>query len=128
MTDKHDLEYRVETFYGVKKRLKELHDTYGLSWRKIASRDDFRGVSPTVLYDMVVRNIEPKKQETREILKLPIMIPTPACPLCGVVHKRNCSKTAKKRKPLMSEEEWDNRLRYLSIYLESKYERNRRNK
>jgi hypothetical protein len=47
-----------------------LHDTDGLSWREIASLDEFSGVPHHILYDLAMKDIEPMREDYRRILGL----------------------------------------------------------
>jgi hypothetical protein len=107
----------VQTLHAVKFRLNILHDTYGLSWEEIANLDAFKGINKRTLYGIAKEDRDPKSPKVRTILKLPALVPVPVCPNCGVVHQRSCHKTARKRKPWMSEEEWSDRLKFLDTYL-----------
>lgn len=42
----------VDELYALRQRLTRLHDTDGLSWREIATRREFRGVSHATLRDI----------------------------------------------------------------------------
>ena len=44
----------VDALYRVQTRLKELHDGHGLSWRAIAQRAEFSGLSHATLRDIAV--------------------------------------------------------------------------
>lgn len=61
----------------------------GYTWRKIAA---FYGVSPGLIQLIAVKGYDPKKPHNRHLLGLPVLLPAPACPTCGKVHTRNCSR------------------------------------
>lgn len=74
----------------VRERLNELHDTYGLSWRKIASLDDYSGISAGTLCAIAKGYPVPKKWHAHFGLR--VMLPAPACLRCGGVHTtRRCT-------------------------------------
>src|SRR3990167_892759 len=57
--------------YAAQKRLAALHGVDGLSWRKIAQLDPFRGISPATL-SAVARGRDPRRSpQVRERLGLP---------------------------------------------------------
>lgn len=64
----------VQSLDTVRERLNHLHDTVGLSWRKIAALDEFTnkdgvGIPPGTLC-AIAKGREPKKNEHRRILGL----------------------------------------------------------
>lgn len=68
----------------VSSELNRLHDTYGLSWRKIAVLDDYRGIPPGTLSSIAKGKPVPHKWLHQ--LGLPETKPAPVCRYCGVVH------------------------------------------
>jgi hypothetical protein len=56
------------------------------------------GVDKAVIWKIVNRNYEPKDAHNRTSLELSPLIPTPACPKCGVVHLTTRCPTARKPK------------------------------
>lgn len=57
----------------IRERLNHLHDTEGLSWRKIAALDEYKGIPAGSLCSYAYGR-EPKKLEHRRILGLPMVI------------------------------------------------------
>lgn len=56
--------YSVGSLYGARLRLKWLHDVQGLSWRKIARRGEYSGVSHSTLRD-ISSGAEPSTETCR---------------------------------------------------------------
>jgi hypothetical protein len=58
------------------------------NWRKVGEKF---GVRHPIAYRIAMQGYEPKDEHIRAILNLPVLIPTPACRRCGVVHiARRC--------------------------------------
>jgi hypothetical protein len=84
----------------VQERLKHLHDTEMLSFRKIAAVDDYNGIPPGTL--CAIYHGEPIPIRHREALGLPQLVKVEACPTCGVVHTRKtCPRRNGKRKRVL---------------------------
>ena len=81
---KNGKEGTVQPLYSLQLRLKDLHDTQHISWRKIAEMDEYAGVSHTAL-SRIAKGIEPGN-DVRKKLHLPEMLPAPVCLQCGEVH------------------------------------------
>ena len=78
----------VHALDGLRTRLIYLHDTRGLSWRKIALQREFRGIPYSTLRAVAVEGREPKDEAQRLALGLPPKpVPVYPCPECGHVHK-----------------------------------------
>lgn len=61
-------------------------------WRVLAA--DYPGV-PAGTLCAIAKGREPRKASIRAALGLPVLIPAPACFVCGVVHTRQCRIQAK---------------------------------
>lgn len=66
----------------LRERLNALHDTSGLSWRKIAALDEFAGISAGTLCS-IANGWEPAGAELRHALGLPATVPV--IPVNGAV-------------------------------------------
>lgn len=71
----------------VSKALSELHDTSGLSWRKIAKMDDYSGIPAGTLAAIAKGYPIPRKWHHR--LGVRETKPAPVCLECGEVHIKN---------------------------------------
>lgn len=79
----------VQPLYALQERLNELHDTSGLSWREIAARDEFCGISFATL-QAIAKGREPHDPRTRRKLGLPPRaVPVMPCDECGHVHTQH---------------------------------------
>ena len=63
----------VQSLDSIRERLKHLHDTQALSWRKIAALDDYRGI-PAGSLCSIAGGREPKSLDHRRILGLPLVM------------------------------------------------------
>lgn len=59
----------VQSLDMARERLSRLHDIGGLSWRKIAALDEYKGIPPGTLC-AIAKGREPKNNEHRRILGL----------------------------------------------------------
>jgi hypothetical protein len=80
----NDTANAVRTSDIVSKRLAELKDTSGLTFRQMAALDEFHGIPPGTLCAIYKGAEVPRKWRRR--LGLPEIKPAPACPDCGEVH------------------------------------------
>ncbi len=64
----------VTTRDTARERLHELHDTLGLSWRKIADSEEFKGFAPGTLCRFANDNWEPRGFLLRQRLGLPRVV------------------------------------------------------
>ncbi len=71
---------------GIKARLRELHDTSGLSFREIARNREFSPIPAGTICAIYKGAEVPKKW--RKQLGLVELLPAPACPIHNVVHVR----------------------------------------
>ena len=79
----------VHALYGLRTRLNELHDASGLSWRQIAARDEFRGISFATLRG-IANGRDPLNPRHRRMLGLPPRaVPVVPCEECGQVHTQH---------------------------------------
>jgi len=77
----------VQALYTLRERLNALHDTSGLSWREIAARPEFAGVSHGTLRAIAVDGRDPISPQMRRWLRLPPRpVPVVPCAECGRVH------------------------------------------
>jgi len=80
----------VQALYALRTRLNELHDTSGLSWRQIAARDEYEGVSHATLQAIAVDGRDPISPQLRRFLRLPPRaVPVVPCEECGQVHTQH---------------------------------------
>jgi len=63
----------VQPLDMIRERLRHLHDTQALSWRKIAALDDYMGI-PAGSLCSIAGGREPKNLEHRMILGLPLVL------------------------------------------------------
>jgi len=82
-----DITQSMKSFNEVKEELNRLHKE--LSWRQIAKLDSYAGVKPGTLC-AIAKGREPVDIHIRSILSLPAYLPTPVCPVCGIVHVKKC--------------------------------------
>lgn len=95
----------------IRTRLNKCHKF--LSWREIASMEDYEGISHATL-SAIARGRDPKSPAIRCKLGLPALAPAPVCPVHGVVHvSRRCPVARKPPQPWLSEEEVRERLEYV---------------
>ncbi len=76
------------TFKRLVDELVSLHEKHG-NWRKVASLSRFEGVSPGTLCSIAKGNYEPKDNEIRKRLKLPIIVIQYKHPVTGKFVKKS---------------------------------------
>lgn len=72
----------------LREKLKTLHDTYGLPWRRIAQMPEFLGIPAGTLCAITKGEKVPRKYEAQ--LGLPHTEPVPVCLEHQVVHRYDC--------------------------------------
>lgn len=75
---------------SLKKRLRESYKCHRNNggWRAVGR--EF-GITAAMAYRIVKDNYEPADLHIRHTLGLPLIVPMPACPVCGIVHvSRQC--------------------------------------
>jgi hypothetical protein len=88
----------VQSLDTVIRALVRLNSVDCLSWRKIASREEYLGIAAGTLCE-IAKGREPKDAHVRAQLHLPALIPAPACVKCGEVHTtKACTKDRQPRK------------------------------
>jgi len=106
----------------IKAQLNELHDTYGLSWRKIAKMGEYKGIKPGTLWAIAKGEREiPDKFKAR--FGIPYEAPAPVCLVHGVVHCYDCQSqvvTKRKRKPRVYRSLFDWPVKELARALENR--------
>ena len=61
------------------------------------------GVTGGMVYRIAMSDYEPKRAHIRAALGLPVYIPAPACPHCGIVHiSKRCPSQRKQPRDLFS--------------------------
>lgn len=86
----------MKSYEQVKNELTELNRS--LSWRKIAKLDKYEGLEPGTLC-AIAKGREPVDIHIRTKLDLPAYLPTPVCPVCGIVHVKKCPHSKTNHKP-----------------------------
>ncbi len=91
----------VQTLDKVKDELTTLKKAKGLRWSDISQKPEYVGIPAGTLCS-IAKGRDPKNPYYRAILHLSVLVPTPVCPIHGVVHPGECpkeKKPAKKRYP-----------------------------
>jgi len=89
----------------IREQLNELHDRYGLSWRKIANVGQYRGIPAGTLCAIAKGTKEiPDKFKAR--FGILIEVPVAPCPIHGVVHKYDCQTQTINRKRKTKQKEY----------------------
>lgn len=79
----------VQALDTLRARLNRLHDTQGLSWRKIAAMRQFSAIPHSTLRAIAVEGREPKNELQRHILGLPPRtVEVAPCVQCGELHEQ----------------------------------------
>jgi hypothetical protein len=85
----------------VRRRLIVLHDIYGLSWRKIAEIDEYKGIPFGTLCAIAKGYLIPYCHYDKFGLRR--MEPAPVCARCGTVHvTKRCTARAGEPKDLFA--------------------------
>lgn len=92
--------YAVRTSDTTQEALNLLHDTYRLSWRKIAALRPFAkiGIPAGTLHAVARHGLDALPAKYREAFGLPLTKPAPVCK-CGEVHTtKRCTANDKPRR------------------------------
>ena len=60
----------MSPFEKARKRILDLHQKEGVSWRKMAKLPEYKGIPHATLYSIGIKGIEPTTLEYRKILGL----------------------------------------------------------
>jgi hypothetical protein len=95
-----------KTHAEIKKEIKKVYKQLS-TWDKVAQYySEQKGVRFTkaLLWKIVEKDIHPHEEPWRSALGYPALIPTAACPDCGIVH--TLKRCPKKRKPMKGWKTW----------------------